>query len=438
MTDSERDTLLREGIAAAKAGERARARELLQQVVEADEENLQAWLWLSGVVTTLEDREVCLENVLTLDPDNAQARSELDRVRAQLAATPEIEPESPLPHPAAEDVRQQERLISVDFADGQFDDPLLCVYCGRLTSEADRRCPHCGRRLYSSFYKRERPAWLWVGWTVGVAEAFFTLGMIIVLLVIVSSAMNAARLAARPIDLVQLLGVYFDAPGTLPAAAQTTMLSVLPRTVLFVRLGYVALMIVTLIGLPSRRRVFHLLYIGSLAVGGVVVYLSANINRELVAPGAAQTPLQGIVQVVIFEMLGVYVTASSALALLFLLLKAVLAFAMEDDFARVTERLWCQIDQTVRESSAAFVRAKTYARRGLWTLAAMYLRKAISLRPATFDYYPALAEAYARLGHYGAGLALLDQAERLQPGAASVANLRQAISSLQAQSAGGA
>ena len=69
---------LRAGIAAAKAGQRERARTLLMRVVEQDEENVSAWLWLSGVVDSLDDREVCLENVLTLDPDNDAATNQTE------------------------------------------------------------------------------------------------------------------------------------------------------------------------------------------------------------------------------------------------------------------------------------------------------------------------------------------------------------------------
>ena len=77
------DRLLREGIAAAKAGQRERARDLLMRVVEQDEENVSAWLWLSGVVDSLDDQEICLENVLALDPDNEAARKGLASVRKQ-------------------------------------------------------------------------------------------------------------------------------------------------------------------------------------------------------------------------------------------------------------------------------------------------------------------------------------------------------------------
>ena len=77
--------LLSEGISAAKAGQREHARELLVRVVEQDEENVLAWLWLSGVVDSLDDRAICLENVLALDPDNGLARKGLDALCQQKA-----------------------------------------------------------------------------------------------------------------------------------------------------------------------------------------------------------------------------------------------------------------------------------------------------------------------------------------------------------------
>jgi Tfp pilus assembly protein PilF len=88
---------LREGIAAAKAGQRERARDLLMRVVEEDEENLAAWLWLSGVVDSLDDREVCLENALELDPANEAARKGLAWVRQQKGTQP---PSPPRPAPS--------------------------------------------------------------------------------------------------------------------------------------------------------------------------------------------------------------------------------------------------------------------------------------------------------------------------------------------------
>jgi hypothetical protein len=79
--------LLRRGIAAAKAGHREQAREILLSVIELDERVELAWLWLSGVVDSLEDRRICLENVLTINPDNANAQAGLRWLERQENAT---------------------------------------------------------------------------------------------------------------------------------------------------------------------------------------------------------------------------------------------------------------------------------------------------------------------------------------------------------------
>jgi hypothetical protein len=75
------DTLKR-AIAAAKAGRKAEARRLLETVLDADERNERAWLWLSDVVESDEERIVCLENVLTINPENEMARKGLALLRA--------------------------------------------------------------------------------------------------------------------------------------------------------------------------------------------------------------------------------------------------------------------------------------------------------------------------------------------------------------------
>jgi tetratricopeptide (TPR) repeat protein len=102
MDQDRLNSLLNEGIVAAKSGQAAQARDLLMQVVEADENNESAWLWLSGVVESLEDRRVCLENVLALNPDSVAAQKGLawiDQHRANQGVSPEaaspVEPPPP-------------------------------------------------------------------------------------------------------------------------------------------------------------------------------------------------------------------------------------------------------------------------------------------------------------------------------------------------------
>jgi tetratricopeptide (TPR) repeat protein len=439
MTADEIKLWLTDGIAAAKADKRAEARELLLRVVDADENNVQAWLWLSGVVTTLEDREVCLQNVLALDPVNEAAQRGLAKVRAEIEATPEIEPESALPHVEAEIA--PETKVAFDFSDTELADPLLCVYCAHLTREEDGQCPHCKRKLYVRFYEREQPRWIWTGWMVSMAEAIFMIGGLLVLIGVLASALSVVKYSGQGGDISQLLLMYLGQSHAVPAQAQAAVLTVLPREQFYLRLGYVVLVIVVACGLLTRKRFFYILYVATLAIEAMLLYLSTSINRSFVAGGAATTPLEGILQVALNEALGVFVLLSGALFGLFLLIKIALAFAMNDDFDTRTERLWCVIDKTVRDPSGAFIRAKTYMKRGMWTLAALYLQRAVSLQPSTVDYYLALAESYAQLGRYQQSLALLDDAAQLQPDSPIIPNLRGVILEMQnralAQPAGG-
>jgi tetratricopeptide (TPR) repeat protein len=430
VTDSQ--TWLTDGIAAAQAGKRAEARELLLRVVAIDEENGEAWLWLSRVVTTLEDREVCLANVLTLDPANEAAQRGLAEVRAQIEATPEIEPESVLLHLEVEP--GLETKVAFDFSDTDLDDPYLCVYCAAKTGEDDRQCSQCKRNLYSTYYEHEKPRWIWTAWIVSIAEAIFVVGSLFVLAAILASALSVVKYNGQTVDALDVFKVYFGQKTGVPAQAQAAIVATLPREQLYLRLGFIILELIVAFGLLTRKRVFHVLYIATLAIAAALLFTSVTMNtRPFVSSGATNTPLEGILQVALNEALGVLVKITVGVLGFFLLIKTVLAFAMNDDFDTVTERLWCAIDKTVRNPNGAFIRGKTYMKRDMWTLAALYLQRALSLQPSTVDYYLALAECYARLGRYPAGLQLLDQAQQLAPGSPIIPGLRHVIVELQAR-----
>ncbi|NJN98614.1 MAG: hypothetical protein HC875_33255 [Anaerolineales bacterium] len=59
---------LQEGILAAKAGQVEQARYRLLDVVERDQTNEAAWFWLYQVFDRQEDKRVCLENLIVINP----------------------------------------------------------------------------------------------------------------------------------------------------------------------------------------------------------------------------------------------------------------------------------------------------------------------------------------------------------------------------------
>ncbi len=72
--------LFKQGKEAAKRGDKAKAHELFRQAIEIDPYHEQVWLWLASVVESDEDRRVCFENVLELNPLHPTARQQLQRL----------------------------------------------------------------------------------------------------------------------------------------------------------------------------------------------------------------------------------------------------------------------------------------------------------------------------------------------------------------------
>jgi tetratricopeptide (TPR) repeat protein len=62
---------------AARAGQIDLARQLLAQVLQADPHNETAWLWMSGVLESLDERIYCLRRVLEINPNHEMARKGL-------------------------------------------------------------------------------------------------------------------------------------------------------------------------------------------------------------------------------------------------------------------------------------------------------------------------------------------------------------------------
>jgi ribosomal protein L40E len=97
------ESLLEKGIQAARGNDKKRAQDVLTHVIEIDQYNERAWLWLSSVVETSSDKEVCLENTLLINPDNTYAAMGLQHIRQQNKPSPP----SVLPRLAGEQTPQE-------------------------------------------------------------------------------------------------------------------------------------------------------------------------------------------------------------------------------------------------------------------------------------------------------------------------------------------
>ena len=80
------DELKRRGIVAAKGGRREEARGYLLAATELNDADAESWHWLSTVVDDPEDKQIALENALTLNPLDEAARAAWEENNALLKA----------------------------------------------------------------------------------------------------------------------------------------------------------------------------------------------------------------------------------------------------------------------------------------------------------------------------------------------------------------
>lgn len=111
MSKNNIESLLNEGIQAARAGDRRVARDVLEQVVEQDQGNEKAWFWLASVVDTDDERRMCLRTVLKINPNNDKARAALEKIEARLTAKSSARPEDEEVAPGVK--RQPLRLLLI-------------------------------------------------------------------------------------------------------------------------------------------------------------------------------------------------------------------------------------------------------------------------------------------------------------------------------------
>jgi tetratricopeptide (TPR) repeat protein len=141
----ETDRLTQRGIVAAQVGDDAEAEAFLRQALELDRKNVEAWLWLAGVVDDLQEKQDHFQRVLALDPYNERARLGLERLQDKLGATPEVQV-------TAEDVMRCTWHPNRETG-------LRCNRCGRpmcpkcaVRHPVGLRCKECIKETRSSIY----------------------------------------------------------------------------------------------------------------------------------------------------------------------------------------------------------------------------------------------------------------------------------------------
>ena len=87
------DTMFQDAVSALRAGDKARAKDILTRLLKADQNNATYWVWMSAAVETNKERIYCLQTALKFDAENASAKRGL----ILLGAIPPDEDVQPFP-----------------------------------------------------------------------------------------------------------------------------------------------------------------------------------------------------------------------------------------------------------------------------------------------------------------------------------------------------
>jgi tetratricopeptide (TPR) repeat protein len=378
MTQADVQQVLAAGIDAIKRGQKARGRDLLMQVVEADEHNEQAWLWLSAAVDAPEDQITALENVLEINPNNQVAHKGLERLRARLDGEAGAQAPGAAPEAVPETGLQAYAVASPIESVSALDDPYQCVYCGAAAAPELRRCPECGRTLMvQQGSDRITPS---------VSSAVFVMLLCIAVAGIETIALAIFHFQGRGSfvrflfdtwGFEHLFGYYPAWPGDLA------------QRVFWMQLGWLVTLLAVMLAFLYQVKAAYAASVGAMGLNLLwVVYRWVN---GFIGPA-----------------LGVFDILASLAALFFI-------FAAQPDFRVNLTRLRCAADPRIKGGEALHKLGLIYKKQGQWGLAVAHWRAALAAMPTQPDFYKDLAIGYAQLGYYERSLRTLSEFNRLRP-----------------------
>ncbi len=377
---------LRDGIAAAKAGRRDEARKLLMRVVEANESSEQGWIWLSSVMDTDEDRLVCLENVLTLNPDNVQARAGLKWLREQ----------------ASDNAISQTTVER----EADFLTPEGCVYCGLAVGDDEMRCPHCGRLLVSKQFKRKERS----GWAYQLHAFWIILGIV---------------------NIIEALLIRFDWTKFVDSVAERVPESLAPFVNNLLRDVMSWIVRAEATGDTGTEATIVFVVLLGLAGLGMLIAPALLLRQPLAhVAGRFLIVLALVVEVALFVR-GITGLGLGAVQGVYTLVLAGLMYETMDDFALVERREWLELDRHAVNATDFYGRGRLYEKRGQWARALLHWQRAAVLSPAHDAYPAAMAQACARLGRFDIALKHVDRALEISPNPQDLQHLRKIIVDMQ-------
>ena len=395
--------LFARGIDAIHRGDRAKAVKLFFGMVEIDPENERAWFWLSRAVESDEQKKICPENVLILDPENEVAKEELDRISTRKVdidlnhdfkvVEREITALSPVaailyPERVAGKSQWQDTLSVHKAPETSYiptsryddiwereDDP--CAYCSAVIQQEKARCPVCRRKLTSSHYSEPKAGGNLIVFFVmvlAVGQLFF---IQIFLDIIVGNQLTAIVWHGFIFGVIILLSVLIAIRH--PA-------------------GYVGTILLLLI-------ILTILIVEWLAGVSIDSALSTLSGPDYFLQ-MAESPFLTLAG----PMLD-FIRPFQIITLILALLYGILTVG--PDFEKSRFRLVARIDKGLIEASDYFTVGKRYAQKGMWASAILHFKMAVAKEPTRPAFQRSLGFAYAQLGFFERALDVLESAKDL-------------------------
>jgi tetratricopeptide (TPR) repeat protein len=407
MSTTEIQTWLQESVAAMKSGEAMKARELLLRVLQEDDRHEQAWLWLSGVAETAEERRICLENVLTINPDNKVAQTGLTRLGYELPApSPEggrasgrkrytvrrertavslasavLYPEQQVQEWSWEEPEVDIRRKGHDTpfaAESKFEDVWtgeadLCAFCAYELDFQDKTCPRCRRNLIQKTFRYETPSrniYVFFVLLLAQAQLFF---------------------AQAIYDVVQNSGIILSHVGW--------------------PMFFTLLFFTAAIGINWRQ-----VWAYYTALGAALLILFAVLTSILTPLDLTmlQLPVRDPAVDAFLASFGDLISTTIRLFQIVLaLLSFLFALWISPDFVQDEKRLTAVLSKGHKLAADYNAKAKELAKKGMWATAVLHWQHAAAKEPHTISYQQQLGLAYAQLGFYERSLDILQSALNL-------------------------
>lgn len=408
------------GITAVKNGNLTQGRELLEAVLAADEENEKAWLWLSGAVETVAERQICLENVLTINPKNALAKKGLAKLaqmappEAPGAGTTQIVRREYAPLSTASALLYPDSHIKTwewrdptavsnkaaitgyqsneSYSDIWTKDVPMCGYCAQELMPEESRCPNCKKQLTVSVFRYP------------------------------NHSTNLTALWVLLLGLGQLLLLQ----GLYNILVQDNFYTAVAN-------GLVMILFVTLaVGVHYRQSWAHITAIYSLSALILFSLLRWVLPADLAVLGLEEMDpaIQDFIMPLttgLGETVRLFTLVAAMLALFYAVVK------VSPDFDRVTVRQVARLTKDPKSAADFNATATRMAQNGLWATAVLHWQNAAAKAPQHIAYQESLGRAYAQLGFYERSLDMLKYARQHTGSAERQAGIQQLIQTVQAK-----